>query len=65
VSPLLLEGAKVGYLAFDNGMGSDHWGMWLDIPATALFGDTLQHYTLAKARRQQCKDPRIVKKYTD
>jgi len=60
LSESLLEGAKGGYLEFDNGLGSDHRGIWL-LPAANLFGDPNINYTPAKARRLQCKDPRIIK----
>jgi len=50
LSPSLLEGAKEVYLAFDDGMESDHWGIWLDIQAFKLFSGTLQQYTPANAR---------------
>jgi len=49
----LLEGAKGGYLEFDNGLGCDHRGIWLDLPVVDLFGDPNTNYTLAKARRLQ------------
>jgi len=60
----ILEGAKGGYLEFDDSLGSDHRGIWLDIPAIDLFGDPNINFTPAKARRLQCKDPRIIVKYT-
>jgi len=54
-----------GYLAFNKGLGSNHQGLWLDIPASALWGTLQHHYTLAKARRLQCKEPQVMKKYND
>jgi len=33
ISKSLLKGAKGGYLEFDNGLGSEHRGIWLDLPA--------------------------------
>jgi len=65
LSPSLLEGTQGGYLEFDSRLGSDHRGLWLNIPKVALFGDTLNIYILAKARQLQCKDPQIVTKYND
>ncbi len=65
LSPLLLKGAQGGYLAFDNGLGSNHRGIWLDIPDIALYGENLHTYTAVKARRLQCKDLRIVQKYNN
>ncbi len=53
------------YLAYDDGIGSNHQGIWLNNPAIMLFGDNLQHHTPAKARRLQCKDPQTIQKYND
>jgi len=64
MSENLLKGAKGGYLEFDNGLGSDHRGIWLDLPAVNLFGEPNINFTPAKARRLPCKDPRIITKYT-
>jgi len=47
----LLEGAKEGYLEFDDGLGSDHRGIWLDISASNVFRDPNINFTPAKARR--------------
>jgi len=54
----LIDGIFVSpVLLFDEGLGSDHQGLWLDIPGSALWGTSQQQNTLAKARRLQCKDP--------
>jgi len=49
VSLLLLDGARGGYLAFDDGLGSDHHGIWMDIPASILWGMAQYQQTQAKA----------------
>jgi len=38
LAPSLLEGARGGYFAFSEGLGSDHQGIWQDIPASVLWG---------------------------
>jgi len=65
LSENLLEGAHGGYLELNDSLGSNHQGIWLDLTAADLFGDPNTNYMLAKARRLQCKDPRIIKKYTE
>jgi len=50
VSPILLDGARGGYLAFDEGLGSHHRGLWMDIPASMLWGMAQYQQTWAKAR---------------
>jgi len=54
-----------GYLAFDNGRGSNHRGIWIDIPCQNLFGAMDQQYILAKACKLKCLDPREVSKYNE
>jgi len=49
LSPLLLEGAQGCYLEFDDGLGSAHRGLWLNLPVIALFGETLNNYIPARA----------------
>jgi len=63
VSPILLEGARGGYLVFDKGLGSDHQSLWLDIQGNTLWGTAPHQNTPAKARRLQCKDPHVMHKY--
>jgi len=65
LSESLLEGAKGVYFEFDDRLGSNHRGIWLDLPVVDLFGDPKINYTLAKGRRLQCKDPRIIIEYTE
>ncbi len=50
VSPILLDGARGGYLAFDNRLGSDHCCIWMDIRASTLWGMDQDQQTWAKAR---------------
>jgi len=65
VSPVLLDGAQGEYLAFDEGLGSDHQGLWLNILASMLWGTVPHQQMWAKARQLQCKDPQVMKKYND
>ena len=62
-SPHLIA-SKGGYLSFST-LGGDHRGLWIDIPNELLFGFNPPSLTMAKARRLQLEDPRVVKKYTD
>jgi len=50
VSPILLDGARGGYLAFNEGLGSNHHSLWMDIPTSTLWGRALYQQTWAKAR---------------
>jgi len=59
LSPWLLEGAQGGYLEFDDEMGSNHRGLWLDIPDLALFGETLNNYTPAKQDDSNAKNQEL------
>jgi len=65
VSKGLLPSLTGRYLAFDAGIPSDHRALWVDIPGTILGFD--EEYKICKpnARHLQCRDPRVVKKYTD
>jgi hypothetical protein len=62
VSPSLLD-CQSGYLGFGDAVASNHCCLWLDIPLAVAFGHELQPIPLPKARRLQCRDPRIVAKY--
>ena len=64
VSPTLL-GCHAGYMAFGEGIPSDHRCLWLDIPFSIAFGHDLPPVVQAPARRLKCNDPRIVKRYLD
>jgi len=62
-SPALLHGAKGGYLDFEDGLLSDHRGLWLDLSKETLWGSR-DHYSIgSNARRLKCADPRVVGKY--
>jgi len=52
-----------GYFAFGEGIPSNHRALWIDIPLAALGWFTIPSSIPLKARRLQCKDPRIVKRY--
>ncbi len=65
VSKGLLPLLTGGYLAFDAGIPSDHRALWVDIPGTILGFDEEYKIRKPNARRLQCRDPRVVKKYMD
>lgn len=54
-----LQGLKCGYLDFIF----DHRCLWMDIPVQIAFGHTIPPSIARRARRLNCNDPRIVKKY--
>lgn len=57
-----LRDNKCGYLPFDD--LSNHRGIWADFPTRQVFGASgTQSFVSPKARRLQCKDPRVLKKY--
>jgi len=55
ITPILMDQIRGGYMAFNEGMGSDHRGIWIDIPGQHLFGTMEHNFTLAKA---WCEMPR-------
>ena len=59
-----LAASKGGYLSFTT-LGGDHRGLWVDIPNEAIYGFNPPSLPMARARRLQLEDPRIVKKYND
>jgi len=65
VSQRLLPLITGGYLAFDAGIPSDHRLLWIDIPGTVLGFDEETKIHKPKARRLQCRDPRVVQRYTE
>jgi len=63
ILPSLLEDAQGGFLSFGEVTISDHWAVWLDLPA-ALLGLAGQNQVIQPASRQlKCADPRIMGKY--
>jgi hypothetical protein len=57
-----LKTNKCGYLPFDD--LSNHRGTWADFPNAQVFGtEAAQELVNPAARRLQCKDPRVWKKY--
>lgn len=52
-----------GYLAFDQGLASDHCMLWVDVPYRNVLGDVKQPKATFKARRLKTRDPRIVLRY--
>ena len=57
ITPSLLDAVQCGYLAFGDAPGvGDHRVLWLDIPASILFGNNLKPTTY-QARRLKCNDP--------
>jgi len=62
---ILAQSLTSGYLAFEEGIPSNHRALWIDIPLAALGWFTIPSSVLLKARRLQCRDPRIVERYNN
>jgi len=59
----LIPMCRAGYLAFGEGVPSDHCAVWMDIPLALLH--MCQDNSLVKnpVRHLQCTDPRVVLRY--
>jgi len=55
---LLING---GYLAFDAGIPSNHWALWIDVPGIILGLDDNYTPRQPSAWRLHCRDPWVVK----
>jgi len=64
LSPALLHGATSGYLAFKEGLMSDHKGLWLNLNLKVVMGlmARLSNTGAAHRLKYSC-DSRIVTKY--
>jgi len=51
------------YLAFGEGVPSDHRAVWMDIPSALLHMSQDNYLVKASTRRLQCADPRVVLRY--
>ena len=60
-----LQDVSCGYLAFGDGVPSDHRCLWIDIPYSIAFGHDIPPCVKPSARRLKCTDPRTVKQYLD
>jgi hypothetical protein len=58
-----LSDARCGYLAFGDGLESDHRMAWLDIPFEVAFGHNPPHLHKANPSRLSLEDPRFVARY--
>jgi len=63
LTPDLTQNITSGYLAFGEGILSDHQAVWIDIPVEALGWFVPQDMVPLKAWRLKCKDPRIITRY--
>jgi len=63
ISPELLQGTTGGYLGFDDGLLSDHRGMWIDLQMEVIFGSCNQLGVTSQARQLKCIDPRVITRY--
>jgi len=61
----LIQEVTSGYLAFGEGIPSNHQALWLDIPIAALGWFTVPKPTPLRARRLKCNNPRIIRAYND
>ena len=57
-----LTGSKCGYFPFGVAPG-DHRALWVDLPLADVFGVVSSPSVPRVARRLQCRDPRVVKRY--
>ena len=55
---------KSGYLPFGSAPG-DHRPLWIDLPLLQLFGTPKKASQPSSARRLQCNDPRVVRRYQE
>ena len=58
-----LQNLSCGYLAFGDGIPSDHRCLWLDVPFSIAFGHDVPPCVVPAARRLKCTDPRTVTAY--
>jgi len=63
ISPELLHGVMGGYLRFNEGLLSDHRGLWLDLQMEVVFGSCDWLSMTSQARWLKCDDPRIITRY--
>jgi len=49
MSPGMLHGATGGYLAFEEGLISDHCGLWLDLQTEVVFGNQVRFSMMSMA----------------
>jgi len=59
----LLLTIQSGYLAFGEGIPSDHRLIWVDLPVEALRWLAPPEMVPLKARQLKCEDPRIITHY--
>ena len=57
-----LTGSQCGYFSFGEAPG-DHRALWVDIPLVEVFGVMSAPVAPRVARRLQCRDPRVVRRY--
>ena len=57
-----LSGSASGYLPFGSGPG-DHRPLWVDLSTYSIFGTGSRVHQPTSARKLQCRDPRVMKKY--
>jgi len=63
ISPGMLQGAKGGYMAFEEGLLSNHQGLWLDLQTKVLFRNRERFSQTTNTQQLQCQDPRVVDQY--
>jgi len=62
-APQLLAQAAGGYLSFGDAVPSDHRAIWLDLHLPEICPPQQADHVKPRARRLQCKDPRVVSRY--
>jgi len=59
----LIQDVTSGYLAFGEGIPSNHRAVWIDLPLVALGWFNIPESVPLQARRLKCNDPRIIQWY--
>jgi len=61
----IVDQCSTGYLAFGEALPSNHWALWLDLPAQLVNLTQQEAIEWPLARRLHCRDPQVVKKYNE
>jgi len=61
----LIQEVQSGYLAFREGIPSDHWAVWVDLPLAALGWFTTTESVPPRTRRLKCNNPCIIHRYNE
>ncbi len=59
----LIDQCQTGYLEFGKAIPSNHRALWIDMAAHNVCSMEPEPIECPKARRLQCRDPRIIERY--